>query len=48
MKKRSGSLIIFAAALTALPAIIALAQFPQGGGMGGGMPGGDMGGMPMR
>ena len=44
MKKRSGSLIIIAAALTALPAIIALAQFPQGGGMGGGMPGGFGGG----
>ena len=37
MKKRSGSPLIIAAALTALPAAIALAQFPQfGGGMGGG------------
>ena len=37
MKKRSGSPLIIAAALTALPAVIALAQFPQfGGGMGGG------------
>ena len=31
MKKRSGSPLIIAAALVALPAIIALAQFPQGG-----------------
>ncbi|MBR2963933.1 MAG: endo-1,4-beta-xylanase, partial [Lentisphaeria bacterium] len=48
MKKRSGSPLVIAAALTALPAVIALAQFPQGGGMpggfGGGMPGGGFGG----